>query len=116
MVAMLSAPVPARLVRLELKNCGRGFGSKAAEALGPECPRLTTLKLHGCYRLYDDDVLGMLRRSPELASLALEHAAEITEKSIEVSLRCSAGRQWPSLFCLNSQQQQQQQQQQQPQQ
>ena len=86
MLKMLKAPVPGRLVRLELKSCGRGFGSKAAEALGPQCPMLATLKLHGCYRLYDADILGILRRSPALTSLALEHAAELTITTLEVSV------------------------------
>lgn len=86
MLKMLRAPVPARLVRLELKSCGRGFGSKAADALGPQCPTLATLKLHGCYRLYDADILGILRRSPALTSLALEHAAELTVTTLEVTV------------------------------
>jgi DNA repair protein RAD7 len=47
------------------------------------CPNLTTLKLHGCYRLYDDDALGLLRQCPALTSLSLEHAAELTGKTIE---------------------------------
>jgi hypothetical protein len=82
---MLKPPVPARLARLQLQSCGRGFGSKAADALGPQCPKLVTLQLHGCYRLYDVDVLGILRRSPALTSLALEHAAELTKTTLEVS-------------------------------
>ncbi len=84
MLNMLKPPVPARLIRLQLKSCGRGFGSKAADALGPQCPKLASLQLHGCYRLYDVDVLGILRRSPALTSLALEHAAELTQTTLEV--------------------------------
>eukprot|EP01043_Picozoa_sp_COSAG02_P055554 COSAG02_NODE_6457_length_3560_cov_7.670904_3_plen_501_part_00 len=96
MVNMLKPPVPARIVRLQLKSCGRGFGNKAADALGPQCPKLATLQLHGCYRLYDVDVLGILRRSPALTSLALEHAAELTHTTLEVGFCLCV-----STFCIS---------------
>ena len=52
---------------------------------------LATLKLHGCYRLYDDDIIQLLRRSPALTTLALEHAAALTVKTLRALSGSGAG-------------------------
>lgn len=75
-----AAPGAARLERLELGACGRGFDDKAAAVVAAAGPLsgLRVLRLGGAYRLTDTGLLQLLEGAPGLKELAVPSAPRLT--------------------------------------
>ena len=90
---MLDDPssLPPRLELLNLGQCGRGMGSRAAAALagprtaatGPALPCLQLLALAGAYRLTDDALETLVCSAPMLAELCLPNCSRLQGASIQ---------------------------------
>jgi len=75
-----AAPGAARLERLELGACGRGFDDKAAAVVATAGPLsgLRVLRLGGAYRLTDTGLLQLLEATSGLKELAVPSAPRLT--------------------------------------
>lgn len=82
----------ARLQRMDLQFCGRGFGDSAVEAIlqqgksslgeHPEAavmPLLEAISLSGAYRLTNKGLCALVESSPSLKSLKLESCTRIAD-------------------------------------
>jgi len=81
MCRLLEAGCSARLERLELGMCGRGFGDEAASVVSKSfggLPALHSLVLRGAYRLSDDSVPKMLEVTTALRHLGLPDCSRLT--------------------------------------
>lgn len=82
MQQLLTAAASARLERLELGCCGRGFTDAAARALaaaapGGRLPALRSLELYGAYNLTDSALSDLIAAAPGLVKLALPQASKL---------------------------------------
>jgi DNA repair protein RAD7 len=78
--AAAAAATAARLERLELGSCGRGFDDKAAVLVACAGPLsgLRVCRLTGAYRLGDSGLLQLLGAAPDLLELAVPSAPRLT--------------------------------------
>jgi hypothetical protein len=73
-----------RLVRLDLGFCGRGFGTKAADAFASAGPfmHLKELCLSGAYRLQPASVLHVASATPQLKALCLPDCSWLLSSTV----------------------------------
>ncbi len=81
MQQLLTTAASARLERLELGCCGRGFTDQTSAAVlaarppsaanAPAFPALTSLRLQGAYNLTDAALVDLLEAAPKLRRLAV---------------------------------------------
>lgn len=78
--AAAAAATAARLERLELGSCGRGFDDKAAALVASAGPLdgLRVCRLTGAYRLGDSGLLQLLGAAPGVLELAVPSAPRLT--------------------------------------
>lgn len=94
---ILEAATP-KLEKLDLGLCGRGLTDSVAADIATRgvLSSLKSLRLSGAYRLSDEGLIKLLRKAPNLTSLALPQCSRIEGPSIEVLPQLV-----PQLQCLN---------------